>query len=90
MANEVVDVRDALKDVTETVESGVHSGWKQGGIAAGIAVGAVGLWEGGKWVYRKLKKAWRLHKDKKNAKENDYVESDMADEVDDIDKTHPI
>lgn len=89
MANEV-DVRDALvNSVEDAVDSGKMSGLKQGGIAAGIALGAIGLWEGGKWLYRKAKKAWRLHKDKKKSRDEEYIESDMAD-VDDVEKTHPI
>lgn len=82
-----MDVRNALEEVTE-VTTGSKTGLKQGLVSGGIAVGSVVIWEGGKWLYKKLKKAWSKRKAKKTS-ESDTIELDDED-VKDVDEEYPI
>ena len=62
---------------------------KDAGVVVAIGAAAVGIWEGGKWIFKKCKKAYENHKAKKEAekkgteeKTNDTVEVETTEEED--------
>ena len=73
-----IDVRDALTQVTDDVNEKTGSGLKNGLVGSGIALGSVLIWEGGKWAFKKIKKAWSKRKDKKKSEE-ETIELDGVD-----------
>lgn len=54
---------------------------KDAGVVVAIGAAAVGIWEGGKWLFKKCKKAYENHKAKKEAEKKPAEETKDTVEV---------